>query len=463
MKLTPSSIKGRLFIWFFVFTSILLITGGIFLYFEVKGIILNSIDKTLHSKEQLITGLLHEEHGGVELELSEIILGEYSIPRSGHYYKIIMNGNVIAASPSLADEDFNLTPGAPEYYDKNINEKIYTATGPDKEPIRILHHRIEAFGKSLDVFVAESIRESIGMMNTFRYFLIILIPASILIACLGGLWITKQSLEPVKTFSSTIKTITHKNLSEKIEAGAEELSALAGSFNEMLSRLQGAFEAEKNLISDASHELKTPVSVIKAQCDVLLQKERSAAEYKEAVETIRSVSENMGRLIKDLLSLARLDSGILLPVMFKEVSLNECILKAVGLAEPLAKKKPVVIKMSLAKDILLHGDEDRLTEALLNIIENAVNYNKANGNVEISAVRDNNAVHISISDTGIGIKKEDMGRLFERFHRADTARNTEGTGLGLSIVKSIIEAHGGEVKVESELGKGSRFTISLYC
>jgi heavy metal sensor kinase len=455
------SIRGRLFVWFLGCTSVLLISGGIYLYYEVKEIVLSSVDRTLHSKEQLITGLLHEEHGEVEFELSEIILGEYSIPRSGHYYKVMMDGGILAASPSLVDDYFDLASGTLESYDSLRNENIYTSTGPDKEPIRTLRHRFKSFNRSFDIFVAESISESVGIMDTFRKFLILLIPVSIGAVCLVGLWITNHSLNPVEEFSATIKTITHKNLNERIHAETEELAGLADSFNQMLTQLQKSFEADRRLISDASHELKTPVSVIKAHCDVLLRKDRTPEEYKEALETIKTVSENMGRLIKDLLSLARLDSGVLTPVNFKDISLNECIQKAVDLAGPLAGKRSVTIKTGLAGGIRVQGDEARLTETFLNLVENAVNYNRENGIVEISAVIKDGKVHVSVSDTGVGIRKEDIERIFERFYRADTARNTEGTGLGLSIVKAVVESHGGNIKVESELGKGSVFTIEL--
>ncbi len=412
---------------------------------------------------QIITGLLHEEHGIIELELSEIISGEYSIPRSGHYYKVIMDGKILAVSPSLVDDNYNLTSGTLEYHDRKLKEKVFTAIGPDGEPIRVLQHDLEFLGRNFSVFVAESLTDSLTMIGTFRKFLLIIIPASIFIVSLVGLWITNKSLKPINILSGRIKTITHKNLNERIDAEteAEELTGLADSFNEMLNRLQQAFEAEKRVISDASHELKTPVSVIKTHCDVMLQKERTNEELVETLKTIKTVSENMGKLIKDLLSLARLDSGILSPANFKKISLNECILQAIQLTKPLAERKHVSVKTLLVNDINIIGDKDRLTEAFLNMIENAVNYNKDNGAVEIETAIKNKEVNISIKDTGIGIKKEDLDRIFERFYRTDASRSMEGTGLGLSIAKAIIEAHGGMIKAESEFGKGSCFTITL--
>ncbi|MBI5056817.1 MAG: sensor histidine kinase N-terminal domain-containing protein [Nitrospirae bacterium] len=463
MKIFPKSIKGRLFFWFLSLTSILLITVSLFLYHEVERIIFASVDRALHSQLQVITGLLHEEDGRIELELSEIIAGAYSIPRSGHYYQVLMNGRLLAASPSLADEDINLTSAKLEYYDEALSERVYTSVGPDNEPVRIKQHDLDFLGIPVSVFAAESIADSLEMINMFKRFLLIAASVGILIISFAGLWAANHSLDPLKIFSSDIENITHKTLSKRIdvEAVTNELSVLADSFNAMLDRLQKAFETERRLVADASHELKTPVTVIKTHCDVLLQKDRTKDEYVEALSTIRTVSENMGRLIKDLLSLARLDSGMLSPDGFKIVSLNECIREAAQMAVPLTEKKSVTINTVLKDDINITGNKDRLTEVFLNIIENAVNYNKENGAVEITTARNNNTAVISVLDTGPGIGQDDLEKIFERFYRADTSRSEDGTGLGLSISKIIVEAHGGNIKVESAFGKGSRFLINL--
>lgn len=463
MKKILRSIKGRLFFWFFTFSSTILIVSGLFMYYEIKGIVLDSIDHTLHSKMQIMIGLLHEEHGSIELEVTEVLHGEYSIPRSGHYYKVIMDGEILAASPSLVDDNYALNTGILEYQDEKTGERVFTSTGPDGEPIMVLQQDLTLLGGNFSLFVAESLRDSLEMIKTFRRFLLIIIPTSLFLMSLGGLWIARQSLKPIKTFSSRIETITHRNLNERIDTGKEaiELAVLADSFNEMLNRIQKAFEAEKHLIADASHELKTPVSVIKTHCDVILERERTKKELLETLKIIKAVTDNMEKTINDLLSLARLDSGILSPQNFREISLNNCILQAIELIAPVAKAKDVSIRIHLEDDIVISGDREKLTEAFLNIIENAVNYNKDHGIVEISTIKKDNTVDITIRDTGIGIKKEDMERIFERFFRADTSRNIKGTGLGLSIAKAIIEAHNGNVKVESEYGRGSCFTITM--
>ena len=463
MTLPIRSITGRLVFWFFICTSIVLISVGAFLYERVGNIVISSVDRTLHSKLQIITGLLHDEHGTVELELSEIIAGEYVIPRSGHYYKVMMGKNMLAASPSLAGDDYEFASPVTPTVANQLGESAFTSTGPDNEPVRVIRYEYAAFGKTFTVTLAESLKNSYTMIDTFKRFLQVTISLSILLLCLTVWWIARISLRPLKEFSSTIETITHKNLTEQIdtETTTNELTTLARSFNALLDRLNHVFESQKRLVADASHELKTPLSVIRTQCDVVLQRARTPEEYMEALQTIKAYSQNMTRLIDNLLSLARLDAGLISAASFTPVSIRECVDQAVQMTKQLADERRVQITTSVDESLFIMGIETGLMEAFLNIIENGVRYNREGGTVTVCAVKQEKQAVITISDTGVGIRDGDRERLFERFYRADSVRNIEGTGLGLSIVKSVISAHGGEIYVRSEPGKGSSFTVVL--
>ncbi len=457
------SIKGRLFLWLLCLTSGLIMAISAFLYYEIKAIIFQGIDKTLHSKLQIIIGLLHEEHGAIELELSEVIAGEYSIPRSGHYYKVIMDNRILAVSPSLVNADFDLTSPNIEHQNKRRNEIVYTSVGPDGEPIRVLQQQTVLLNRHFSVFAAEDISANLAMIRAFRNLLFVLLPAGTVFICAVGILIVRAALMPIDAFSSRLNTITHQTLSQRLDTGKEvrELTGLAGSFNAMLDRLQGVFESEKRLVSDASHGLKTPISVIKTHCEVLCQRQRSAGEYVEALETIKSVADAMDRLVSNLLCLARLDSGILTVADFRPVRLSDCIESAIEMAMPLAKEKNISISNSIAGDVGVPADRDRLTEAILNLLTNAIEYNKDGGFVGLSSVVEGGMVKVRITDTGIGIKGVDILNIFNRFYRCDNHAVSDGSGLGLSIVKSIIQAHGGYINVDSEIDKGSCFTVVL--
>ena len=449
--------------WLFMVASLLLTTMGFFIYQEVRGIVFSAADKSLHEEIGEIAGLIRERDGKIELIPSGEILGDYTLPLSGRYYKVLMDGTLLSASPSLVDRSFDLAAGAQQSRDASATGKTYTSVGPAGEPIRVLWQDRETLGRTFSIFAAEDFRAGIRMVRTVRNLLFLLIFSGIAIVCLTGFSIAKWSLAPLNVFSRRIGEITHKTLGRKIDATAEtrEISDLAHAFNEMLDRLQKVFEGERRFIADASHELRTPVSVIKAQCDVVLQKERSTEEYIMALRAIRSVNDNIGDLVRDLLALSRLDSGILSPEGFTAFSLNDSILKWADVVRPLAAQRGIRIVTRVGADVTITGDRDRLGEAFLNIMENGLKYNRENGLLDVSSGTDGGNAVVSVRDTGIGIGKADIERVFDRFYRADISRGDEGTGLGLSIARAIIEAHGGEIKLESAEGKGTHCTVVL--
>lgn len=463
MKQFLKSIKGRLFLWIFIVVSLILITSGVLVYYEVKNVVVSSIDEVLHSDMQIFTGLLHVKSGKVEFEFSDIISGDYTIPLSGHYYKIIINNNVFTASPSLVDNNYDLASGKMESFNQKNKIRIYSSKGPGNEPLRVMQQDLMMFGTPVTLFAARSMTESLSILNRLMIFFIFSIPATIIIIGIISILIAKRSLSPLDKFSSDISNISHRNLSNRIETLGQstELQRLSESFNQMIDRLDRAFEAEKRIVSDASHELKTPVAVIRSHCDVTLAKERHAGEYIDALQKIRDTSSHMSKIITDMLLLARLDSGSVDFAEFSPVRLSECVNNTAALVNVLAKDVGVKINMSIDKEIRVNGNKEQLTEAFLNILENAVTYNKANGIVDISITKAGEQAVVSFADTGSGISKADLSRIFDRFFRSAMTRSKAGSGLGLSIAKTIIEAHSGEIKVKSQPGTGSIFTVII--
>lgn len=463
MTLPLRSMAGRLVLGLFAGAVVVLPLTGLFVYQEVGDMVISSVDRLLHSKRQLLTGLLHEEHGGIEFELSEIVAGEYVIPRSGHYYRVTSGAVLVAASPSLVDTDF-VFAGAPSPGPAlRDGELIYTSTGPDNEPVRVLHYRYPAFDMVFEITLAESISDGLAMMETFKRYLLGVVPLAVAALCLLGWRIARVSLRPLEAFSATIETITHRTLSSRIDdkKTVRELAGLARAFNTMLDRLNRVFESQKRLVADASHEMKTPLSVIKTECDVILQRPRSAAEYGEALRSIQASSRSMTRLINDLLSLARLDAGLLPEGKPAVCSVRDCVEQAAAVTAALAAERGIRVSVTCGETPSLLGSCSGLVEAFVNLLENAVKYNRDGGTVDATVESRGERILITVADTGMGIAKEDRDRIFERFYRASAARTKEGTGLGLSIVKSVIEAHNGTIRVESEAGSGARFIIEL--
>jgi len=464
MTLFPRSLTGRLLFWQITGAAGILLALGLFFYGELRQIVVSSVDRTLHAKAQIFTGLMHEEHGRVELELSEIIAGEYVIPRSGHYYRVMKDQMILAASPSLADDDFAFIPNVTLSGVGATGERFFTSHGPAGEPVRVLQYQYQAFGDLFEVTLAESLTGGLAMIDTFRQFLLAALPLGILLLSLMSWWIVRKSLTPLGRFSATIETITHKNLDERIDTGTtvRELAGIARSFNDMLDRLGHVFESQKRLVADASHELKTPLAIIRTQCDVTLHKERSTDEYGEALRTIRTETRNITLLVNDLLSLAKLDAGLMASTCFAPVRVRDLADHAVRLTAPLATRHEVRVTVAVDNTLQVRGVRSSLEEALLNLVANAIRYNRPGGEVRINAApHGNEQVAIEVDDTGIGISTADRERIFERFYRAAAVRSSDGSGLGLSIVKAIIEAHGGRILVASDPGVRSNFTILL--
>ncbi|MCI5143967.1 MAG: sensor histidine kinase [Candidatus Electrothrix sp. AR3] len=458
------SIRGRLLLWSFFSMTILFIISGFGLHKKLKEVILDSVDRSIHSNIQLVKGMVHSHDGKeVEYEVEEMIHGGYIVPRSGHYYKFYVDGKLQTASFSLVDWDFNLIQGLHDAYDEKAQEWFYLSVGPADEPLRVIRHDFVFMEREISIHVAESLIESFAVVNRLTKYCLVIMPIMTLLIGVVSLMIASVSLRPLQIFSTALEKITPRTLHDRIEKRnqAKELQGLAERFNALLARLEKAFEAEKHLIADAAHELKTPLAVIMAECDISMQQTRSSKEYTESLKEIRFVAEAMLRQINGMLTLARLDSGMLSVSTFQNISLKSCIENAVCLVEPLAKKENITINKKLGKEIIVQGNQDTLTEAILNIIENAVKYNHTGGSVNIAMHGMGRLAEIAIRDTGIGIDPAEQKRIIDRFYRSKAARSMEGTGLGLSIARAIIQAHCGDIEVTTAPSEGSCFILRI--
>jgi two-component system, OmpR family, sensor kinase len=284
----------------------------------------------------------------------------------------------------------------------------------------------------------------------------------LLVGLAGGWWFVRRALQPISGISSTATKIAAGDLSQRINiAEAEsELGQLAAVLNSTFARLETAFAQQKQFASDAAHELRTPVSVILTQTQTTLNRERDAAGYKQTVEACQRAARRMRRLIESLLELARFDAGqeVLKRLRF---DFSKTISGGVEMVQPLAEERRVKIISELAP-LEITGDSERLAQVVTNLLTNAIQYNKPDGEVRVKLSSETNLAVLTIADTGRGISREDLPRVFERFYRGDKSRTgASNAGLGLSICKAIIEAHGGTIEVSSEENTGTTFTVRL--
>jgi two-component system, OmpR family, sensor kinase len=268
-------------------------------------------------------------------------------------------------------------------------------------------------------------------------------------------------LRPIENISAAAVKISAGDLSQRINvAEAEsELGKLAAVLNSTFARLESAFAQQKQFASDAAHELRTPVSVILTQTQTALNREREAADYKQTVEACQRAAQRMRKLIGALLELARLDAGQeqlkRLPLDFSK-TIADCI----ELIRPLADERGVKIFTELAP-LEISGDSERLTQVVTNLLTNAIQYNHDGGEARVKLESQSGLAILTVSDTGAGISREDLPRVFERFYRADKSRAGGNAGLGLAISKAIVAAHGGAIEVASEENAGATFIVRL--
>ena len=319
------------------------------------------------------------------------------------------------------------------------------------------------------------IRGVVSVTETQKEFLIavrfavILLPLTVILTALIGYRLIRRTLLPVRQMTETVQEIQKDgDLSRRIgvsqETGKDEFYQLAGTFDGMLESLEQAFLRERQFTSDVSHELRTPVSVILAQCEASLNRTDLSEEQRKEILLIRKKAGEMSQMISQLLLLSRADQGRQ-QLNKEEINISELTEIIVEEQKMLAQRRKIEVHTEIEPDITGYLDESFYIRMLDNLISNAVSYGKEGGNIKVTLHQIPSGVRGTVEDDGIGISRDDQVHIWERFYRVDASRTgkEEGShsGLGLSMVKWIAQAHGGNVRVESELGKGSCFTFEL--
>ncbi len=302
---------------------------------------------------------------------------------------------------------------------------------------------------------------------TLRFALLSL-PMILLITILAGYYFTSRTLSPVKEITNTVRQIRKDaNLSRRIgfagEGKKDEIYTLAETFDDMLEELERVFKREKQFTSDVSHELRTPVSVILAQCSVLSEDETLSPKQAEQVRLIQRKAGNMSKMIGELLFLSRVEEGRQ-KIHKERLNISELTEMAVEEQKLLAEENdtPRIFQTQIEPDVYGEVDETLYIRLLVNLLDNAVYYGKERGIVKVELERRKEALVGSVEDDGVGMTPEQLEQIWKRFYRADTSRTgAERSGLGLPMVKWIVEAHGGEIHVESEFGVGTRFEFEI--
>jgi heavy metal sensor kinase len=350
----------------------------------------------------------------------------------------------------------------PAVRDRNIT---FFTTNLDSFQYRIALQKVQVAGKWYEIHAAVPTEPFDQALDHFRFVEKETLPALVLLASLLGYWLSGRSLAPVNRIIETAKSIGVQNLSRRLELprAQDELRALTETLNAMLERIEKSVARIKQFTADASHDLRTPVAVIRATAELTLRRRRTDSEYRAALSKVLETSVETSELLENLLTLARADAGAVSMVM-RTVDLGKYVRKAKERAEVLSAEKTLqVTARTPPEPVWVEADAIAIDRLLLILVDNAVKYTPSGGRCEIELSGAGEKAGITVRDTGIGISEQDLPSIFERFVRADSTRSreTRGAGLGLAIARWIVEMHGGTITVESEIGVGSLFRVML--
>ncbi|HUN63658.1 MAG TPA: ATP-binding protein [Candidatus Sulfotelmatobacter sp.] len=338
-----------------------------------------------------------------------------------------------------------------------------------RDEYRVLTRRFEASGRPYTLVVLQSLHAQKRMMGGIRSTFLWAIPVALLLASAGGYFLARKSLAPIVAMASEARSIGAANLQQRLPVAndRDELGELAQTFNQLLGRLEAAFDQQRRFMADASHELRTPVAILRGEAEVTLsQPERSPSDYRETLAILQQEAQRLGHIIEDLFTLARADAGQF-PLTLKDTYLDEIAGEALVRARSLASAKKITLRSAIEPDLPIHADGALLDRMLLNLLDNAIKHSPSGSTVSLACGRQGDRYVVSVSDNGPGIPAELQGRVFERFFRADKARSraekgeTGGAGLGLSIARWIAEAHHGSLVLARSDQTGSTFSASL--
>jgi heavy metal sensor kinase len=452
------SIRLRLTVWYFAVLAVVLSLFGLSAYFAMRNSIHQTVDEDLRERVEGVNQLIQRtlQSGGEDELQGE--LREHSELRAG------------GALLQVSDQQGNWLYRSASMSRYEIPRPQTTSTLPStlifkNMPLRVLNAEVKAEGQSYLIQVAAPLDDFYDALHRFGMLSLVSIPILLLCAVGGGYWMSRRALAPVDQITQTAKSISVQNLSRRlvVPRTRDELQRLSETLNGMLERLEAAFKRITQFTADASHELRTPVAVMRTRAELSLRKTRSADEYRETVAQVHMELEKTSDLIEKLMFLARADCGAEI-LQLAPVNIVEIVREACNQGSALAEAKQVAFREQIPDHpIWIKGDPHSLRRLFLILIDNAVKYTPASGHVEVSLEESDGVAVGEVRDTGIGIASVDLPNVFERFFRADKARSREsgGVGLGLSIGRWIAEAHAGTIEVQSSPGQGSIFQVRL--
>jgi len=457
-------ISTRISLLYFIATAIIIAVMAVAMYFIYYNQSLRAIDDELHDYVHFLTS-------GQNFESSDLesIFKELTARRSKSKNKLKFDYNFILVGQDSvvyqSDERFNLDEIIKKImeFDESKSKKDFATLSVDGNKFRIYEDKLHKHNKKgeLDIIMVASLEKFSESLTQITYILFIISPVLLLIAALIGYFITYRALNPVRHIIRTARTITGKNLQGRvpIPVADDELAELARTLNEMIDRLEQTIKSQKQFIADASHDFRTPLTIIHLELELLLEKQDIGEDVRNSIEkSIREI-KSLSTMAENLLILARADAHQLtinkIPFRF-----DELIIEAVSGFNKIALSSNIKFRIDVASSVGINADKGLIKRLLNNALDNALKYSDENSTIEINLSDDDTSVTLEISSYGRTLSKQEANQIFNRFQRMEKSRTTKGYGLGMPIIKTIVQAHNGSVNFISEKGK-NRVKISF--
>jgi heavy metal sensor kinase len=484
------SIRFKIVLWYMGLLALTLLVFSILVYQNFKTVLYNDLDDLLSSKAEGIANAIttywdieqmkRAESGRAIEPLSAVenasflsmasnwVIEKSKDPNLMSIFIQILdpNGKKLVSSKNIPDinklpeDDFKAVLEGEESFDTlagmsvtgtPMKVRVYTKPVMKKDKIKYI---IQVLSPQGLIYVA---------LRGLRILLFVFLPVTVIVTGIAGSLLARLTLRPIDHMIDTLKKITAENLKLRIHLPdtKDEVKRLADTFNDMIERLDKSFASQHEFIQDVSHELKTPLTVLKGELEVTLKRLRSPEEYETVLTSSLEEIGKMSRVIEDLLVLARFDNNQV-ALEIRRVDLGNIVSCVMDDMSVLAEQKTIETSLSRQENLILDGDEDQLRRLFVNLFDNAIKYTSRKGKVIVMAHKDGSRAKIVVSDTGIGIPGDELPYIFDRFYQVARARRANhGFGLGLSIAKSIVESHRGTISVSSQPNAGATFTVSL--
>jgi heavy metal sensor kinase len=464
------SVRTRLTLWYAGVLALSLVAFGVLSYYTAARTFYARQDDSLRSTAETVASAYMQElsEEGSAAKANDVVLAQMIYP---HRYVEITDaeGRVVAGSSNLDGRTLMIAARVLREAQRrgaSYDTQKSLAGERDDDGLRVVAVPLT---RAVDQPIGYAVvAESLGVINDdlerLRRDFYAGVPIILVLASLGGYFLARKSLSPIALMDKQTRRITAENLAARLDVPNphDELGQLAATINQLLARLDAAFNEQQRFVADASHELRTPVAILRGETEVALGRQRSAEEYRDSLRLIGEEAERLSRIVEALFTLT---SGAhdAAPPLKERFYLNELVTETARAVQVLASRKGLTLTVGALPEIMLTGDEGLLKQMLLNLLDNAVKYTPQGGEIVLRLEQRDSLALIEVTDNGIGIPLADQAHIFDRFYRVDKARSRAagGAGLGLAIARWIVEAHGGALSVISATGRGSTFKVTL--